>query len=266
MVHTFWQKQTDKPLFPELLWSRPENKRQAGKLLIIGGNLHAFVAPAEAFAEAEKAGIGTSRVLLPDAAKKLVGPVLEHIEYAPSTPSGSFSQKALAEFLEAAQWSDAVLLAGDLGRNSETAILLEKFCQKYSSQLTLTKDAVDYAVNTPGIVLNRPNTLLVLSFAQLQKLAIKARFKTAFTFDMDLIRLTEALHEFTETYPIHLIVQQTSQIYCASQGKIISTPVEENTVWRVKTAAHAAVWWLQNPGKHLEAFSVALHELITSQD
>jgi hypothetical protein len=265
MTHTFWQRQkTDKPLFPELLWSRPENKRQAGKLLIIGGNLHAFVAPAEAFAEAGKAGVGTARVLLPDAAKKLVGPVLEHIEYTPSTPSGSFSQKSLAEFLEASQWADAVLVAGDLGRNSETAILLEKFCQKYMGQLTLTKDAVDYAINMPDTILHRPDTLLVLSFAQLQKLAAKAGFSTAFTFSMDLMHLIEALHEFTDSYPVQVIVQHLDQIHCASQGKVISTPTKENTVWRVKTAAHTAVWWLQNPAKALEAFSVALYEITTS--
>lgn len=261
MAHTFWRKQTDKPLFPELLWSRPENKRQAGKLLIIGGNLHAFVAPAEAFSVAEKAGIGTARVVLPDAAKKLVGPVLEHIEYAPSTPSGSFSQKALAELLEASNWADAVLVAGDLGRNSETAILLEKFCEKYAGQLTLTKDAVDYAISIPEVILQRPETLLVLSFAQLQKLATKAQFQTAFTFNMDIIHLIEALHEFTSTYPVKIIVQHLDYLHCASEGQVISDFTEENpAIWRVKTASHATVWWLQNPSKPLEALTTSLSD------
>ena len=43
MNHDYWHKQTSsKPLFPELIWSRPENRQLAGKLLIIGGNLHGF--------------------------------------------------------------------------------------------------------------------------------------------------------------------------------------------------------------------------------
>src|SRR3982750_2547854 len=119
MDRTYWHKQTaEKPLFPDMLWSRPENKRQAGKLLVVGGNVHGFAAAATAYAEAGKAGIGTARVLLPDSLQKTVGRVLEAGEYAPSTPSGSFSQRALAELLEMASWADGTLLAGDFGRNS----------------------------------------------------------------------------------------------------------------------------------------------------
>ncbi len=263
MERTYWQKQkSDQPLFSELLWSRPENTRQAGKLLIIGGNLHAFMAPAEAFATSVPAGIGSARVLLPDAAKKLVGSVLEDIDYAPSTPSGSFSQKALVDWLATSQWADGVLITGDLGRNSETSILLEKFLQKYTGQVTLTKDAVDYAIQIPNATLNRPDTLLVLSFAQLQKLAIKSGFTSAFTFSMDLLHLVEALHTFTETYQTYIIVQHLSQTHIAVNGNIVSYPIQkEASIWRVKTAAHTAVWWLQNPGQPLEALSTALFEM-----
>src|SRR3982750_3265194 len=100
MERTYWHKQTpEKPLFPDLLWSRPENRAHAGKLLIMGGNAHGFAAPAEAYAESEQAGIGAARVLLPDSLQKTVGRTFAAGEYAPSTPSGSFSQKALAELL-----------------------------------------------------------------------------------------------------------------------------------------------------------------------
>jgi len=58
MENTYWHKQTaEKPLFPDMLWSKPENKSHAGKLLIIGGNLHGFAAAAEAYNQATKAGI-----------------------------------------------------------------------------------------------------------------------------------------------------------------------------------------------------------------
>lgn len=256
----YWQRQhSSKPLFPDLLWSRPEQKSSAGKLLIIGGNLHAFAAPAEAYAEAEKAGIGTVRVILPDATKKIVGKIMEHVEYAPSTPSGSFSQQALAELFDLATWADGVLLAGDLGRNSETAILLEKFASKYNGQLTLAKDAADYVVSSPEIVQGRENTLLVLSFAQLQKLAVILGFDTPFTFDMDLLRLVEGLHAFTEKFSPHIIVKHLDQMHCAVDGQVVSTRLEEDReIWRVKTATHTSVWWLQNPNKPLEAAATAL--------
>ena len=38
---------------------------------------------------------------------------------------------ALAPLLDLAQWADGVLLAGDIGRNSETTVLLETFMSKY---------------------------------------------------------------------------------------------------------------------------------------
>ncbi|HTE21606.1 MAG TPA: hypothetical protein VK674_01030 [Candidatus Limnocylindria bacterium] len=263
MDRTYWHKQTaDKPLYPDLLWSRPEQKSTAGKLLIIGGNLHAFAAPAEAFAEAEKAGAGTVRVILPDAAKKIVGRVMEHVEYAPSTPSGSFSQKALAELLSLAAWSDGVLVAGDLGRNSETAILLEALARKYTGQLTLTKDAADYVVSAPEMIKDRPQSVLVASFAQLQKLASQLGFEEPFTFDMSILQLVDGLHELTKQFPFYIAVKHHTLIHCAVGGQIVSTQLQEEAQtaageqpWRVKTAAHTAVWWMQNPAKPLEAFA-----------
>jgi hypothetical protein len=266
MNHSFWRRQqADKPLFDDLLWSRPEHKNAAGKLLIVGGNLHAFAAPAEAYVEAGKAGVGSAHVLLPDAIKKMTGGLLEHIDYAPSTPSGSFAQKALSDLLEHAAWADAVLIAGDLGRNSETAILLESFAQKYSGMLCLTKDALDYATTVPGTFVDRPNTLLVPSFAQLQKLAARSGFTTAFTFDMDLLRFVDALHNFTQAHPAAIVVQHMDQTHCAVGGRVTSTPLKsEQPVWRIKTAAHATTWWMQNPTKPLEALTTSTLEPKTS--
>lgn len=262
-MQDYWVKQTpEKPLFPDLLWSRPENKAFAGKLLIIGGNLHGFAAAGEAYNEGLAAGIGTARVLLPDSLQKTVGRVLEAGEYAPSTRSGSFSRKALAEFLGMAAWADGVLLAGDFGRNSETAILLEQFAVKYKGRLTVAKDTADYFNNSTETLLARPKTLLVISFAQLQKLAASARFTTPFTFDMDLIRLAEALHNFTQALQATIIVKHLDNILVAYQGRVSSTKLIKNLdIWRVKTAAHASVWWLQNPSKTFEACTTSISSL-----
>jgi NAD(P)H-hydrate repair Nnr-like enzyme with NAD(P)H-hydrate dehydratase domain len=95
MENTNWLKQVaDKPLFPDLLWSRPENKRQAGKLLIVGGNLHGFAVPMAAYNAATAAGIGSARVILPEKLKKALGTSFTEAEFAPSTPSGSLSRQA----------------------------------------------------------------------------------------------------------------------------------------------------------------------------
>lgn len=260
MDRQYWQKQTaEKPLFADLLWSRPENKSFAGKLLIVGGNVQSFAAAAEAYAESAKAGIGSSRVLLPESLQKTVGKIFDAGEYAPSTPSGSFAQQALAELLDMASWADGVLLAGDLGRNSETAIMIEHFTEKYTGQLTYTKDAADYVISAPGPLLARPNTLLVISFAQLQKLAVGARFTRAFTATMDLLQLIEALHEFTRRYEVAIITRFQTTILVAYNGQVSTTKVtEEPRIWRIKIASHAAVWWLQSPTKSYEALSTSI--------
>ena len=260
MDRTYWHKQTiDKPLFPDLLWSRPENRAFAGKLFIAGGNAYGFAAAAEAYQAAGKAGIGTCRVLLPDSLQKTVGRTFEAGEYAPSTPSGSFASNALAEFLEAADWADGSLLAGDVGRNSETAILFEQFVQKYTGQLTLTKDAADYFTGVPQLLIERPDTLLVVSMAQLQKFAVSAKFTSAFTFDMDLLHLVEALHEFTTQHGLFIIIKHLDTICAAVKGQVSTTKLaSEKQIWRVVTAAHASVWWLQNPSKPFEALTTAL--------
>jgi NAD(P)H-hydrate repair Nnr-like enzyme with NAD(P)H-hydrate dehydratase domain len=240
------------------MWSRPENRNQAGKLLIVGGNAQGFAAAGEAYAAAEEAGIGAAKVLLPDSLQASVGKVLAAGEYAPSTPSGSFSLKALAELLPMSQWADAVLLAGDFGRNSETAVVLDRFAGKYDGQLALTQDAVEYFVKGPGQLLERPRTLLVLSFAQLQKLAVSARFTTAFTFDMDMLRLIETLHDFSKKYPAIIVTKHLDNIFVAADGQVSSTKLETDLpVWRVRTAAATTVWWLQNPSKPFEALTTA---------
>lgn len=259
MERDYWVRQTHgTPLFPELEWARPENKNQAGKLLIIGGNQHGFAAPAEAYAVATQAGIGTARVLLPNALQKTVGRVLENGEFAASTPSGSFSQKALDELLLHANWADAVLLAGDLGRNSETAILLQKFLAKSPLPVTLTKDAVDYVTSAPRIALDRPNSLLVLSLSQLQRLGVAAKFPRPISFSMDLLHLVEWLHEFTHLYKISIIVKHLDTLVVATSGQVSSTKLQqEKQLWRIQTAAKSSVWWLQNPATPFKALTAA---------
>jgi hypothetical protein len=258
----FWHKQLPgKLLFPELEWSRPENRQFAGKLLIVGGNLYGFAAPAEGYAESLKAGIGSSRVLLPSAIQKIVGPSIENGEFAASTPSGSFSQRALVELLDWCKWADGILFAGDLGRNSETAIMVEKFLQKCEALTVLTKDAVDYIVSAPHAALERPNTALVLSLSQLQRLGIAAKFEQPIAFSMNLLQLIEWLHVFTSRFAAHIVVKHLDQLFVAVNGEVSTTKLQEDLqIWRLKTAAHVAVWWVQNPTKTFEALTVAVYQ------
>jgi ADP-dependent NAD(P)H-hydrate dehydratase / NAD(P)H-hydrate epimerase len=260
MEQTYWHRQKpNEPLYPGLSWSRPQNRQSAGKLLIIGGNVHSFAAVGESYSVAVKAGIGTIRVVLPDALQKTVGKVFSAGEFAPSTPSGSFAQKAAAVILDAAMWADAILVAGDLGRNAETAILLESLLQKTNLPITITQDGVDYITSTPGTAEARAKTTLALSLSQLQRLAIATKHTEAITFSMDMIRLTQWLHDFTKNSPLYIITEHNEMMLVAVNGEVSTTRAAENTpIWRVRTAAQASVWWIQNQSKPFEAMTTAM--------
>ncbi|HMT19047.1 MAG TPA: hypothetical protein PKD15_03365 [Candidatus Saccharibacteria bacterium] len=261
MEHTYWIKQGSDAAYPDIIWSRPESRATAGKLLIIGGNQHAFSAPAQAFNESLEAGIGVVNVLMPDVLRKTVGVFLPEAEFAPHTPSGSFARESLEPMLRLAQWSDAVLLAGDMGRNSETAMLLESFVQKYSGLLTITQDVADYFRELPLMVVDRPQTLLVLTVEQLQKYFIYTPTITPITYSMSTIQLIEALHDYTLAHTATIMVKHNDLIFVAHQGQV-STTRQEDKLWRIKYASRASVYWLQNQHKPFEAITASLLELV----
>jgi len=256
MQPTYWQKQThSKPLYPNMIWDRPENRMHAGKLLIIGGNSGGFAFIAEAYGEADKAGIGTTRAILPSSLARTLRDVFPEAEYVSKTPSGSFARESLGELLSSSLWADGVLLPGDLGRNSETAILVESFMTKYHAGLTLAGDAVDYFLDIPT-VLDRSDTTLVVTLQQLQKLA--AHHGIALTSQLPLMTLIERLHELSEQHAASIVLVGDSETHIAHQGDIVTTPCKKSTT---TIAAHAAVWRLQNPSKPLEALASSLAEL-----
>lgn len=260
MDHGYWQIQTaEKPLFPDIEWSRPEQRTQAGRLGIIGGNKLGFAGVAESYSTSLNAGAGQVRVLLPDALKKTVPPVMTDVVFGDSNPSGSLSKQALPEMLALASWSTGILLAGDAGRNSETAVAYEEFLRNYVGPLTLTRDAIDLVKNDGQLLADRPDTLLVLSFAQLQKLFQSVYYPKILTFSMQLLQLVEAVHKFTITYPITIAVLHRDTLIVAHDGEITTTTWENPmAIWRGVTAARAATYWLWNPDKPLESVTTSL--------
>jgi NAD(P)H-hydrate repair Nnr-like enzyme with NAD(P)H-hydrate dehydratase domain len=256
MENINWLRQTpDKPLFPDILWNRPENKRYAGKLLIIGGHSQSFSEPSRAFTAAAKAGAGTVRILLPDALRKTLGKAFPEAEFAASTPIGSFSRQALELFLDLSDWADGVLLAGDFGKNSETAILLESFIDKYAGQLSLTGDSLDYFLQKPAQLINREKTLVIGSLGQIQKLA---QAKAVIRQTEDLAQILNKLSIFTSDIKALIITEQSGQIIVADKGRI-STTKSNGAGVGPELAAYASVWAMQQPEKTFEALTTAAY-------
>lgn len=260
MTPTYWQQQTaSKPLFPDIEWSKPEQRALAGRLGIIGGNKLGFVAVAEAYSTAHDSGVGEVRVLLPDALRKTIPPSMTDVVLSPSNPSGSLSREALPNMQALAHWSTMLLLIGDAGRNSETAIAYSDMLRTYSGPLVITRDAIDLIKNDTAALVNRPLTTLVLSFAQLQKLFQAVYYPKMLTFSMQLMQLVEAVHKFTITYPVTLVVLHRETVVVAFDGNVTTTAWENPlAIWRGTTATRAAAYWAWNPSHPLEALTASL--------
>jgi len=260
MDFSYWLKQTaTKPLFPDIAWSKPEQRSQAGKLGIIGGNKLGFAGVAEAYSVANQAGVGATRVILPDILKKTIPASMTDALFAPTNASGSLSAEAKGSLQTLAQWADGILLIGDAGRSSETAILYEQFIHDYAGPLTITRDAVDLVKNSAPLLVDRPNTLLIVSFAQLQKLFQSVYYPKVLTFSMQLSNLVEALHKFTITYPVALAVLHKDTFIIAHDGTVVTMPWENPmAIWRGAAATKAATYWLWSPTKPLEATATSI--------
>jgi NAD(P)H-hydrate repair Nnr-like enzyme with NAD(P)H-hydrate dehydratase domain len=260
MDRLYWlQQSSDKPLFSNIEWSKPEQKSHAGRLGIIGGNSLGFAGVAEAYQTALQSGVGYTRALLPASLKKNIPISMTDVLFGATNPSGSLARDAMTDMLALGEWASGILLIGDSGRNSETAILYEEFVQKYPGLLILTRDAIDLLRSSSNVIVDRPNTLLVMSFAQLQKLFQSVYYPKVLTFSMQLTNLVEILHKFTITYPATISVLHQNTMLVAHNGTVTSTPNDNPmAIWKGTTATRAAAYWIWNPGKPLESVTASL--------
>jgi NAD(P)H-hydrate repair Nnr-like enzyme with NAD(P)H-hydrate dehydratase domain len=258
--NTYWKKQTtNKPLYPDVEWNKPEQRSQAGRLGIIGGNKLGFAGVGEAYGVATASGTGEVRVLLPDVLKKTIPTSMTDVLFGATNPSGGLARDAQIEMQAMSAWSTGVLMIGDAGRNSETAILYEDFLKDYIGPLTITRDAIDLIKNSSSAIVERPDTLLVMSFAQLQKLFQNVYYPKVLTFSMQLTQLVDALHKFTITYPCTIMVLHKEYIVIASGGDVTTTDWQNPmAIWRGSVAAKAASYWLWNPSSPLMAATASI--------
>jgi NAD(P)H-hydrate repair Nnr-like enzyme with NAD(P)H-hydrate dehydratase domain len=259
-MHPYWRKQTSEtPLYPDIEWNRPEQRSRAGKLGIVGGNKLGFAGVAESYSTALNAGVGEVRVLLPDVLRKTIPTTITDTVFGASNPSGSLAREAAGDLHALGQWANGILMIGDAGRNSETAILYEEFLLDYTGPLTITRDAIDLVKNNASALVERPSTLLVASFAQVQKLFQAVYYPKILTFSMQLTQLVEALHKFTITYPVNIAVLHKDYLLVAHDGNITTTQWQNAmAIWRGSVATQAACYWLWNPTQPLEAVTASI--------
>lgn len=240
-----WLKQTNnKPLFPDVIWARPETANGAGKLLIIGGSAGNFANIARAYSNAETARVGTIHLLVPEVLRKVTKQI-PFMNYAPNNPSGSFARKALAEILDLASLVDAILIAGDLGKNSETSLLLEDILDKYQGWIIISKEGLESFVCSYQKLLHRPQTVICLDQNNLRDLAIEQKSEIAITSDISKSNMAKFLHQTSSKNPVSYTIfeQNDGSVWVSHKGNVAeSTDADFNS-------AKSSVWLIQQPSK-----------------
>jgi len=260
MDFDYWLKQTpEKPLYPDIEWQKPEQKALAGKLLIVGGNAHGFAAVAQAYQDAVQAGIGECRVVLPDALKKNIDATIDCV-FVPTNQSGGITKDSINQLKAAAAWADGLLLIGDAGRNSETAIVYEQLLNAFPDKPTfITRDSFDLLKGLWPSLIARKNTSLIITLAQLQKLFQAVYYPKTILFSMQLANLAETLHKFTITYDCTMVVFHQNQLVVAQAARVTSTPWDQPMlIWRGSVAAKAATYCIHHPSNTAAAISASL--------
>ncbi len=255
---SYWQKQV-KPLFPDLTWNIPEQK--TGNVSVVGGNAQSFanvVRTAEFLAN--HFPIKHVTTILPEVLRSKV-PSSENINFATATTSGAFAKSYTLD--HAFSTADAVLLAGDLSRNAETAIAISAAINNSESPLVITRDAIDLIAPTAGQILNRPQLTIIGSMVQLQKVLRGAYYPRMITLTQPLVPLIETLHKFTLSYPVTVLTFHQEQVVVAHGGKVSTTNIAATnyspiSLWSGQLAARITALNLFNPYKSFEATTAAV--------
>ena len=248
----YWQKQGKTPLFPEVDSWPPEQKRFAGKLLLIGGNKGSFFAVANAMQMAVKRGVGEVRVVMPKSLKGKV-PSMPEIIFAEAEASGAFGKLALSEILLQAAWADAVVVVGELGRNAETSVMMAEFLKICDKPIYLMRDAVDAAAaDVMNWSLNETPVTLLATVPQLQKLLRTMYYPKMITLSMPTNQLVETLHKFTLSFEMTIMTYHNEQIIMAQNGEVITASMHDTgftpiNLWDGKAVVDTAILQLWNP-------------------
>lgn len=260
---SYWQKQS-KPLFDDLIWNIPEQK--TNEITVIGGNNQNFSAVIR-ISEFLSNNFPLKNVatVLPDSLRSQLPP-LSNLLFAPSTSSGSFAKSPeLTDYLQSGNFT---LLAGDLSRNSATAVALsDAIAQTLKSStihpLLITRDAVDLLAPTAGQILGHPQLFIVASMVQLQKIFRAVYYPKMIMLSQPLIPVVETLHKFTLTYPTTILTFHQDNIIVANHGDITTTHLVDTeyspiSLWAGQLAARIAALNLFNPHKPLGATTAAI--------
>ncbi len=236
-------KQTEEPLFPEILWNQPVNRRAAGRLLIIGGHARQFSRTQTSYRAAGEAGAGETAVILPKSLQKIVGALPDCI-FAAETPAGSLSRTAESDIRRYISESDAVLLPGELSHNAETIGLLESLLSEVETPCIITDDIIRSLIQAPDSIARA--AVLVGTPQTLSELA-KAWHIPTYVKSPDLQKEQKLLSALGEQMDSILVCYSDERVLVAGSDRISMTSISSiDPTW---LATYIGVFHMQHTQK-----------------
>jgi NAD(P)H-hydrate repair Nnr-like enzyme with NAD(P)H-hydrate dehydratase domain len=238
-------RQTDVPLFPKALYNRPLTRLTAGRLLVIGGQIHEFSQPTAIHQLALAAGLGECRVIMPDALASVLGGA-NGVYFGASTTSGSLARAALGRILELSEETDATAIGASLTNNSDTTMLIERLLAELKTPLVVFADGLASIGSQLDILSSRPYTLFILTMAEVFKLAGQRGLAIHIRPDGGLVNKVEIINQVAATLTGDLVVFG-SEIIIACGDHISVTPT--NYKLSLQPALYYGVlssFWVQN--------------------
>ncbi len=214
--------QSNAPLYPKVLWNRPLTKNSSGRLLLIGGHRDEFATIQAVYQYALASGIGHCTIALPDSLR----PFLQNIDdtyFIPSSPSGSIGKGALGELTNIALEHDAISTGANLSNNSETTVVVERCLNESKRPSCLYLDAIDIVTLDLKIITEKSDICLVVSMAELFKLAGKLTIALNVRPEQGLLGRVEIVQTVAQELQASLVCCE-QEIIVVSQGKTSVTP------------------------------------------
>lgn len=251
-----WNKQLDKPLFPNIFWEAPLNRNQAKKLLIVGGHAKQFAETVGLYSYAMAAGIGSAKVVLPDSLRKLIGSQPDCL-FVESNPSGSISKNSATEILAYASECDGVIFSSELSHNTETISLLETLFTEISKPIFFSSNVLEMLTFQPNLVLNT-NKILVSETKNFMKFANTLKFPITIKAQSSIINKVELITSFTNEYGLGILLAE-DPIITAFDSQICVTEVQNTKINIPEILAITATFWIQHDNK-FEALTSAAYK------
>ncbi len=242
------QKQTTKPLYQDILWSRPV--RRTGRVLLVGGHKDGFANLQKLYTQFEAAQVADCRLALPDKLSKFVSS-LEGISLVSSTPSGSISRDALAELVYLANESDLVSLGPDLSNNSETTLTMQRLIAETRASVLIPPQSIDQLMAEASQWQTKQNLLLCINHKQLYKLASKLATNATIPLQPTADQIAEIAQTVSIDFSPNLIIGFDKWIIVAAHGQVSLTKATAIDIGLMAT------FWLQNTAKKYEALTTA---------